>query len=145
MHYNKIKSTFLILLVSSSIMFTGCVEDIKEKFRSLQGEVTKQINPMPRCSNKEVVLEVNNKLSSDALYGTHAQVKVGTIVLSGTDEITEAKKCKAVVTYTIDKDDNKISSFLSIMPIIKNASKDRTISYTVSRDVNNETFSVHVH
>ena len=130
---NQIKSVFLIVLVSSSIMFTGCIEDIKKKFKSFQGEVEKVIYPVPSCSDNEVISEVNKKLTDHALYGTHAQVKYGTILLTGTDAKTDSKSCKAVVTYSIDAHGNKISSFLSKVPLMKNVSKDRTISYTVHR------------
>lgn len=147
MQKNKIKSVFIITLVSSSVMFTGCIDEIKEKLNFAKGEVEKIIYPVPHCSNKEVIYEVNRKLSSDALYGTHAQVKYGTILLTATDEKTDTKSCKAVVTYTIDKKDNKISSFFSKIPIIKNVSKDRTISYRIHRHPNadeNLTFFVDV-
>ncbi|MFT5661177.1 MAG: hypothetical protein ACI9TV_001823 [Sulfurimonas sp.] len=158
MKSKKVKSIFTIVLVSSSLMFSGCNEDLKKTYESIknvvvetfsfaQGEVEKIIYPVPHCSDKEVVFEVNNKLSNDALYGTHAQVKYGTILLTATNEETDAKSCKAVVTYSIDKDSNQISSFLSKVPVFKNVSKDRTISYTVFRHPNadeNLTFIVNV-
>ena len=147
MKKHQIKSAFLIALVSSSIMFTGCIEDIKEKFKSLQGEVKKVVYPMPNCSDIKVITEVNKKLTHNALYGTHAQVKYGTILLVSTNEKTEAKTCKAVVNYSIDEKDNKISSFFSKIPLVKNVSKDRTISYTIHRHPNadqNLTFLINV-
>lgn len=148
MKKQQIRSAFLIAVVLSSFMFTGCIDDIKEKFKTLQGEATKIIHPLPTCSDNEVISEVNNKLTDHALYGTHAQVKYGTILLTGTDEKTEAKLCKAVVTYSIDENDNKISSFFSKIPLVKNVSKDRTISYTIHRHPKadeNLTFYVDVH
>ena len=136
------KSSFIIVLVSSSILLTGCMEEIKETFQSAQEQVTEVMNPMPKCSDKEVILEVNKKLSEDALYGTHATVKVGTILVTATNEQTGAKTCKAVVSYTIDEKDNKISSFLSKVPGMKSVSKDRTIAYIVSRDQDKKSFLV---
>lgn len=148
MKSNKMKSVFITVLVSSTLMFTGCIDEIKEKLNFAKGEVEKIIYPVPKCSDKEVISEVNRKLSKDALYGTHAQVKYGTILLTATNEQTDAKTCKAVVTYSIDKDDNKMSSFFSKIPVFKNVSKDRTISYTVYRHPKadeNLTFLVNVH
>ena len=144
MKAKKIKSIFTIALVSSSLMFSGCNEDLQDAYETVkelaqdtftlaQGEVEKIIYPVPHCSDKEVIFEVNRKLSKDALYGTRAQVKYGTILLTATNEQTDAKSCKAVVTYSIDAKGNKISSFFSKVPVFKNISKDRTISYTVYR------------
>jgi len=147
MQMNIIKSVVVTVLVSSSLMFTGCIEEIKEKLNFAKGEVEKIIYPVPKCSDTEVVFEVNKKLSHDALYGTHAQVKYGTILLTATNEQTDAKSCRAVVTYSIDEKDNKISSFLSKVPVFKNVSKDRTISYTIYRHPNadeNLTFLINV-
>lgn len=144
MKNTKIKSVFIIALVSTSVMFTGCVEDIKNQFKSAKGEVEKVMNPMPKCSDREMVLEVNRKLSDDALYGTHATLKEGTVLLTTTNEQTGEKGCKGVVTYKIDKHDNKISSFLSKVPVLKNVSKDRTIEYLIARHKDNETFIVHI-
>ena len=155
---NKIRNFFTLLLVSSSLVLTGCNEDFEktydkveeivlETFNFAQGEVEKIIYPVPHCSDKKVISEVNRNLSKDALYGTHAQVKYGTILLTATNEQTDAKSCKAVVTYSIDEKGNKLSSFLSKVPVFKNVSKDRTISYTVYRHPNadqNLTFKVHV-
>ena len=149
MKSNTIKSIFTIVLVSSSLIFSGCtMEEIKEKLAFFKNEVEKVVYPVPHCSDKEVIFEVNRKLSKDALYGTRAQVKYGTILLTGTNEKTDARSCKAVVTYSIDKDGNKISSFFSKVPIFKNVSKDRTISYTVYRHPKadeNLTFLISVH
>jgi len=133
MKAHKVKSIVLLALVFSMLLFTGCIDEIKEKLNFAKSEVIKVIYPIPECSDKEVIVEVNRILSNDALYGMHAQVKFGTILLTGVNEETEAKTCKAVVTYTIDEKDNKISSFFSKVPLIKNVSKDRTISYTIHR------------
>jgi hypothetical protein len=130
---SKNKSIVLVGLVCSVLMLTGCIDEIKEKLNFAKSQMKKIIYPIPECSDKEVIVEVNRILSNDALYGMHAQVKFGTILLTGINEETEAKTCKAVVTYTIDKEDNKISSFFSKVPLIKNVSKDRTISYTIYR------------
>lgn len=158
MKSNKVKLVLSTLLVASALMFSGCNEDVEHTYESVkklvlktftlaQSEVEKIIYPVPHCSDKEVIAEVNKKLSNDALYGTHAQVKYGTILLTATNEQTDAKSCKAVVTYSIDKKSNTISSFLSKVPVFKNVSKDRTISYTVYRHPNadeNLTFLVDV-
>jgi hypothetical protein len=141
----SILSLSSILILSSSLLFTGCLEDIKKKFQSAGDEVEKVIYPVPNCSDKEVIYEVNKKLTNHALYGTHAQVKFGTILYTGSNEETEEKSCKAVVTYSIDEKDNKISSFFSKIPVIKNVSKDRTITYSIQRGADNKTFIVNVH
>lgn len=145
MKKNHFSSLFTVAIISSSIFFSGCLEDIKKKFLSAEEEVTKVIYPMPNCSDKEIIDQVNNNLTHDALYGTHAQVKFGTIVFVGSNEETEVKTCKAVVTYSIDEKDNKISSFFSKIPIIKNVSKDRSISYSIVRGQDGETFLVNIH
>lgn len=144
------------VLVSFPLLFSGCKEDLQktyeaakkivlETFNIAQGEMTKAINPLPTCSDPEVILEVNKKLTDHALYGTHALLKYGTIVHSGTNENTDEVFCKGVVTYSIDKKDNKVSSFLSKIPIIKDVSKDRTIDYSIVRKKDKKNFKVKIH
>jgi len=152
----KIQKIFITFFLFGSMIFlSGCNDEVQKTLNAIQdlvqktfnlaeGEVKKAINPLPKCSDSAVMKEVNNKLTHDALYGTHATLKFGTIVMTGENEQTDERFCKGVVTYTIDEKDNKISSFLSKMPIIKNVSKDRTINYSIARHETNDKFVIHI-
>ena len=117
----KIKSSKLLsiaLLFTLTLSSMGCLDQLLKK--------------TPKCSDENVVQELNKVLNADLVYGTKAEIKKDLIMFVGENEQTGMKTCKVTVDYSLKNDsNNSVVSMMNMIPIMSDIAKNKTITYTV--------------
>ncbi|MFA6196314.1 MAG: hypothetical protein WC656_06695 [Sulfurimonas sp.] len=117
----KIKSSKLLsiaLLFTLTLGSTGCLDQLLKK--------------TPKCSDENVVQELNKVLNADLVYGTRAEIRKDHILFVGENEQTGMKTCKVTVDYSLKNDsNNSVVSMMNMIPIMSDIAKNKTVTYTV--------------
>ncbi|MDF1875432.1 hypothetical protein JHD48_06770 [Sulfurimonas sp. SAG-AH-194-I05] len=136
MNKNTVRLYQTLVLLTTLVMFTSCLD-------GMQQHITNYIHPIVKCSNKNVVYDLQAALNKNLVFATKVEVNEGSILLVGVNETTHVKTCAVKIRYRLDTSgSNPIKSFMKKMPIIGNVSKEKRIEYTISRTKIKEKFLV---
>lgn len=108
----------MTMFVSLALTTTGCLDQLLKK--------------TPKCSDENVVQELNKVLNKDLVYATKAEIKKDLIMFVGENEQTGMKTCKVTVDYSLKNDsNNSVVSMMNMIPIMSDIAKNKIVTYTV--------------
>lgn len=113
------KSFPIILTFALSTMLLGCMEGF--------------VNPLAKCTDKQVLTKLTHLIEADSISGSKAQLNEDSIMLIGINEKTKMKTCKIKVDYMLENEtNNSVLSIMNEMPFVSKLSKNIDLTYTIT-------------